>query len=222
MNKIESIIFDMDDTLVSTYKIWRSAESRLFQALGSQYDFEIAKQYKGKSAVEVGRTIHYHLKPEFLSAQECGEKLREFLFKEYEKGKPELLAGTRKFLERVKGRYKLAIASGSPLECIETVIKIYGWTDLFEAAISSENVARGKPEPDVFLEAAVRLGSAPETCLVIEDSLQGAQAARRAGMRCIVIPSLAVEEIKQVADKVFQSIDLVSLSDIEVFGKNDD
>jgi len=83
---------------------------------------------------------------------------------------------------------RLAVGSSSNPDVIETTLTTLGVRPLFEAVVSGAEVARGKPAPDVFLEAAKRLGVAPEACVVIEDSERGVQAARAAGMRCVAIP----------------------------------
>ena len=83
---------------------------------------------------------------------------------------------------------RLAVGSSSNPEVIETTLSTLGVRPLFEAVVSGVEVALGKPAPDVFLEAAKRLGAAPDACLVIEDSERGVRAARAAGMRCVAIP----------------------------------
>jgi HAD superfamily hydrolase (TIGR01509 family) len=83
---------------------------------------------------------------------------------------------------------RLAVGSSSNPEVIETTLATLGVRELFDAVVSGAEVERGKPAPDVFLEAAKRLGVAPGACLVIEDSERGVKAAHAAGMRCVAIP----------------------------------
>ena len=83
---------------------------------------------------------------------------------------------------------RLAVASSSGPAVIETTLTALGVRPLFETIVSGVEVARGKPAPDVFLEAARRLGVAPDACLVVEDSERGVRAARAAGMRCVAVP----------------------------------
>ncbi|MFC7439748.1 HAD family hydrolase [Laceyella putida] len=97
----------------------------------------------------------------------------------------------RKFLDLLKGAgYPLAVASGSSAAIIGSVLKQTGLQTYFDVVLSSEEVPRGKPAPDVFLEAAKRLGVAPEHCVVMEDSQYGVEAAKAAGMGCVAIPYL--------------------------------
>jgi HAD superfamily hydrolase (TIGR01509 family) len=85
--------------------------------------------------------------------------------------------------------YPMAVASSSLPAVVEARLVALGVRPLFGAVVSSFEVSRGKPAPDVFLEAARRLGARPEACLVIEDSLPGLRAAKAAGMRCAVVPT---------------------------------
>ena len=89
---------------------------------------------------------------------------------------------------------RIAIASGSSNRVIEELTEIAGVRDLFELRISSEEVEKGKPAPDVFLETAKRLNMAPKECLVIEDSPFGVEAARRAGMACVAVPQFSTPD----------------------------
>ena len=96
----------------------------------------------------------------------------------------------------------MAVASGSPVEAIESSLGALGISDAFDLLISSEEAARGKPHPDVFLAATGKLGLSPESCLVFEDSLVGVQAAAAAGMRCIVRPSSPDLSLDGLAEQV--------------------
>ena len=83
---------------------------------------------------------------------------------------------------------RLAVASSSGPAVIETTLTALGVRPLFEIVVSGVEVAHGKPAPDVFLEAAKRLGVAPAACVVVEDSERGVRAARAGGMRCVAVP----------------------------------
>ena len=101
---------------------------------------------------------------------------------------------------------RLAVASGSSADVIAAELRACGFgADLFDFTISASEVKRGKPEPDIFLEAAKRLGLPSEACLVIEDSRYGVAAAGRAGMRCLALPAEAAR-----AQSEFELADIVS------------
>ncbi|MEU4083728.1 HAD family hydrolase [Streptomyces aureus] len=85
----------------------------------------------------------------------------------------------------------MAVASGSSAEAIEAILTGTGLASRITTAVSADEVERGKPAPDVFLEAARRLGAAPADCVVLEDAAPGAAAAHAAGMRCVAVPYLA-------------------------------
>ena len=99
------------------------------------------------------------------------------------------LPGVPDVLRALRARgLRLAVASSSRPEVIEATLAVLGVRALFDVAVSAVEVRRGKPAPDVFLEAARRLGVAPGACVVVEDSERGVQAARAAGMRCVAVP----------------------------------
>lgn len=193
---------------------WRHAEERLFTLLDHRYDPLIARLYKGMNALDVGRVIYEQLQPNGYTAQECGRLLREYLVEEFH-GVLLAMPGADALLRHVAGCYPLALASGSPLEAIHLVLERFAWSAYFALVISSESVPHGKPAPDVFLKTARQAGMAPAHCLVFEDSLHGARAARRAGMACFVVPSHADSNIAAEADRSFASLAEVTCADIE-------
>ena len=93
------------------------------------------------------------------------------------------IEGAREAVERLSRRWPLGLASSSNREIIDLFLELSGLADRFAVTVSSEEVARGKPAPDVYLEAARRLGVAPAACTAVEDSENGIRAAKAAGMR---------------------------------------
>src|SRR6201999_4098010 len=122
---------------------------------------------------------------------------------------PPWLPGALDAVKRLAQSFTLGLASSSNRELIDAVLDAGGVRDLFAATVSSEEVARGKPAPDVYLEAARRLGVAPEDCVAIEDSHNGIRAAKAAGLRCIAVPNTHFppgEEALADADVVVSSV----------------
>src|SRR5207253_7966937 len=121
-----------------------------------------------------------------------------------------LIDGAVAAVRRLAARYRLALASSSNRTLIDAVLELAGLLRYFEFTVSSEEVARGKPAPDVYLEAARRLGVEPTRCAAIEDSHAGIRAAKAAGMRVIAIPNPAYppdpESLAQ-ADVTIRSLD---------------
>ena len=206
--EIKAIIFDMDDTLVSSASTWKKAEIRLYRKLGSDYRSDIAVKYKGLSATDVAAVIHDALKPSNITAAECGRIMREYLLEEFGRSVSKM-PGADDLIHRVYGDYRLAVASGSPPEAINRALRVCQWTTLFDLTVSSEQVPKGKPAPDVFFKAASLLNVMPSHCLVIEDSFHGLKAAKAAEMVCYVVPSGEDSRILRVADGVFSSLEKV-------------
>ncbi len=208
-----AVVFDMDDTLVATGPVWLRAETLLFRTLGSGYRADIAARYKGRNARDVGATIRRELGGAGPDESECGSLMRRALLEAFS-DPVSPMPGADALVRALAPHYPLAVASGSPEEAIQSVLRRAGWTPLFLAVVSSESVRRGKPAPDVFLAAADRLGVEPARCLVFEDSLHGVRAAKEAGMICFVVPSSDDERIVGTADRSFASLAEVSLADV--------
>jgi HAD superfamily hydrolase (TIGR01509 family) len=102
---------------------------------------------------------------------------------------PPLIPGAVDAVRRVHARWSIGIASSSNPELIDVVVRAAGLADAVETVVSSQEVPRGKPAPDVYLEAARRLGVDPQSCAAVEDSENGIRSAHAAGMRVIAIPN---------------------------------
>jgi HAD superfamily hydrolase (TIGR01509 family) len=120
-----------------------------------------------------------------------------------------LIDGAREAVERLAARWPLGLASSSNRPLIDAVLELAGLAQLFAATVSSEEVPRGKPAPDVYLEAAARLGVDRARCAAIEDSHSGIRSAKAAGMRVIAVPNPSFppgEEALAEADVVLDSL----------------
>jgi HAD superfamily hydrolase (TIGR01509 family) len=140
--------------------------------------------------------------------EEISSEVVRLLLARYEAQLP-LVEGALEAVRRLAGAFRLALASSSNREVIDSVLAAAGLTALFEATVSSEEVARGKPAPDVFLEAARRLGVDPRRCAAVEDSGNGIRAAHAAGMRVLAVPNRRYPpppEALALADAVFSSL----------------
>lgn len=120
--------------------------------------------------------------------------------------------GVRELVRRLAGKFPLAVASGALRDEIETVLRRGGIRDCFQAIIAAEDVARGKPAPEGFLKALAALNAQrtpaihPRACLVIEDSVAGVAAARRAGMRSLAVTNSYQAEALRGADWIVRSL----------------
>jgi HAD superfamily hydrolase (TIGR01509 family) len=184
---IEGVIFDLDGVLLDSEQVWDEVREQLVQERGGRWHDRAQRDMMGMSSREWSRYMHDELgvpdPPERISA-EVVRRLEE----RYRRQLP-LLPGAQEAVERLAARWPLAIASSSNRELIDLALELMGVADLFRATVSSEEVAGGKPAPDVYLEAARRLGVEPSRAAAIEDSHNGILAARAAGMRVVAIPN---------------------------------
>lgn len=141
----------------------------------------------GMSSPEWSRYMHDRVGLEE-SPEEINRVVVERMLDRYASGPP-WIPGALDAVRRVAAAYPLGLASSSNRELIEAVLEAGGIAGLFRAVVSSEEVARGKPAPDVYLEAAQRLGTAPSACAAVEDSHNGIRSAKAAGMACVAIPN---------------------------------
>ena len=184
---IDAVVFDLDGVLLDSEQGWDEVREQLVRERGGRWHDRAQRNMMGMSSREWSRYMQDELgvpdPPEQISDQVV---LR--LEARYRRRLP-LLPGAREAVERLAARWPLGLASSSNRELIDLALELMGVAQLFRATVSSEEVARGKPAPDVYLEAASRLGVEPSRAAAIEDSHNGILAAKAAGMRVIAIPN---------------------------------
>ena len=184
---IEATIFDLDGVLLDSEEVWDAVREAFVRERGGRYDAEVQRAMMGMSSREWARYLHDSAgvpdEPDAINA-EVVERMRAA----YRDHLP-LVPGAAEAVARLAERFPLGLASSSNRPLIDTVLELAGLTDLFRATVSSEEVGRGKPAPDVYLETARRLAVAPDCCAAIEDSHAGIRSAHAAGMRVIAIPN---------------------------------
>jgi len=213
---IEAVVFDLDGVLLQTEELWDEVRETLAREHGARYDEAAQRAMMGMSSLEWSRYMHEELgvpePPEAISALVVRE-----LEARYRRRLP-LISGAVEAVERLAERWPLGLASSSNRELIDTALELSGLDRLLRATVSSEEVARGKPSPDVYLEAARRLGVAPARCAAVEDSHSGISSARAAGMRVVAIPNASYppgEEALAEADVVLASLRELTAAAIE-------
>ena len=205
---IEAVVFDLDGVLVDTEELWDKARRQIAEERGGRWPEDGQRAMMGMSSQEWSPYMHEELgvpdPPEQISA-EVVRRLEEL----YRERLP-LIPGALDAVRRLAARWPLAIASSSNRPIIDLFLELTGTADLFQATVSSEEVARGKPAPGVYLEAARRLGVDPGRAVAIEDSENGIRSAAAAGMHVIAIPNRAFPpsaEALALASVVLDSIE---------------
>jgi HAD superfamily hydrolase (TIGR01509 family) len=186
---VRAVIFDLDGTLVDSEPNYYLADQQLLARYGIPFTEEDKRHYIGGSNLDMMndfvRRFGIPTTPEALGDE------KNAIYLELAARNTPVYPKMKRFLDQlVAWRIPVAVASGSSPQVIRLVLEAVGLADVFASVVSAEEVPKGKPSPDVFLEAARRLGIPPEHCVVVEDSRPGAEAALRAFMRCIAVPYL--------------------------------
>jgi len=202
----DAVVFDLDGTLVDTEPQWAAARFEIAREVGGELTEEHFHRFYGANTAQWGAAmaeILGHPDPD-----EVARRTIERLLQKYREGLAQIPAAIDA-VRRAAARGPVAIASGSPHIAIETILRTLGIEGLVQAAVSCDEVAGGKPLPDVYLEACRRLGVDPARTLAVEDSLAGARSAKAAGMTVVLVPmpgALSSEGAAEVADVVLDSL----------------
>jgi HAD superfamily hydrolase (TIGR01509 family) len=200
-------VFDLDGLLLDTEQLWDEVREELARERGGRWHERAQRDMMGMSSKEWSRYMHDEIgladEPDAISA-EVVRRLQD----RYRERLP-LIDGAVPAVQRLAERWPLGLASSSNRELIDLALELGGLARYFRATVSSEEVARGKPAPDVYLEAASRLGTAADNCAAIEDSHNGIRSAKAAGMRVVAIPNPHFppdEDALALADVVLTSL----------------
>lgn len=179
---IKAVIFDMDGVVVDTGLMHNLAEQKLLADLGIHMTLEEIRKYAG-TAPEVWFKMVLEKNDKRANTKELAKKKYEMVYDMLDKSIP-IIPGFLQLFELLKKNgIEVALASGSSKRFINFIVSKLGLG--FDAVISSEEVSKGKPNPDLFLAVSKKLRIKPENCLVVEDAHLGVLAAKRAGMKCI-------------------------------------
>jgi HAD superfamily hydrolase (TIGR01509 family) len=193
--------------VVDSEELWDEARESLARERGGRWSKRAQADMMGMSSVEWSRYMHDVVglaeSPEEINREVVRRMLARYA------DAPPVIDGAVDAVRRLGERWPLAVASSSNREIIDAVLDATGLASTFRATVSSEEVARGKPAPDVYLEAARRLGLSPGGCAAIEDSSNGIRSAKTAGMRVVAIPNRRYppdDDALALADVVLGSI----------------
>jgi HAD superfamily hydrolase (TIGR01509 family) len=187
MSAVEAVVFDLDGVLLDSEQAWDDARQDLVAETGGTWTDTATRDMLGMSSREWPRYLRDELGVT-LEPEQINEDVVRRVLERYRRELP-LLPGAREAVERLAERWPVGLASSSNREVIDEVLGAMGVAERFGATVSSEEVGRGKPAPDVYLEAARRLGADPARAVAIEDSENGIRSAHAAGMRVLAVPN---------------------------------
>lgn len=204
---IEAVAFDLDGTLIESERRWEAARREVTESAGGRWRDDAQPSMMGLSTPEWIAYMQRDLGVE-LDADEIRRQVLERIKASYQERLP-MIDGAEEAVRRLADRWPLAVASSSPRELIELVLDLAGLEDAFEAVVSAEEVAEGKPAPDVYVRACGLLRSSPADTAAIEDSGAGVRSATAAGMPVVLIPGTEFppdSAVQKDADMVLDSI----------------
>jgi HAD superfamily hydrolase (TIGR01509 family) len=182
-----AVVFDLDGVIVDSEQVWNAAREQLVRERGGTWHERATADMMGMSSKEWSRYMRDRLGVP-MDPYDINDDVVQRVASMYEKGLP-LLPHAVDAVREVAARWPLGLASSSNRPIIELVLERSGLAPCFTAVVSSEEVERGKPAPDVYLAVAGALGVDPTDCVAIEDSTNGIKSAVAAGMRTIGVPN---------------------------------
>jgi beta-phosphoglucomutase-like phosphatase (HAD superfamily) len=184
---IAAVIFDMDGVLVDSEVYWHLSREEFARERGKVWTDALQRLAMGRSTVEWAHVMKEHLE---LSEpiDDIIKEMKGRVIAHYEDRMPDR-PGALDAVRTMAGRYRVALASGSPTEIIERVMQLTGLDQVFEEIVYGDTIERGKPAPDIYLETMRRMGLSAEVCVGVEDSANGIRSLHAAKMRVIAAPS---------------------------------
>jgi beta-phosphoglucomutase-like phosphatase (HAD superfamily) len=185
------VIFDLDGVLVDSEIWWDEVRADFARAHDRTWGVDDRAAVMGANSRAWARIMRERLDLD-LPADDIERAIVDGVVDRYRREGPPTIDGATDAARRIAMDRPVAVASSAHHDVIAAALSATDLATVFEIVVSSDEVAHGKPAPDVYLEAARRLGVDPATCLVVEDSYNGVRAARAAGMTVILVPNLAV------------------------------
>ena len=207
--RYRAVIFDMDGLLLDTEVLWHRAEEALFRRHGGEFTWDDKMAVIGTSYDFTARYFAERLGQPPQRGEALVAEMLDLMRLELERqvdGRP----GAIELVQRLRAlpRVRLGLASNSPRRLVDIALASAGLTNAFDAIVTSDDVDRAKPEPDIYLEACRRLGVEPDDALALEDSASGVAAAKGAGLTCIAVPQFAETDVS-AADEVIDSLEVL-------------
>lgn len=218
----EAVIFDMDGLLVDSERVWEATRERVAREGGGRWHDDSQARMMGMSTPEWTRWMRDELGVR-MEPDRIRDAVLDRIEERYRDSVP-LMPGADGAVRRMAERRPLAVASSSARRLIELVLGTTGWAPLVREVVSSEEVARGKPSPDVYLEAVRRLGAEPALCVAIEDSTAGLRSAHAAGLAVVAVPEPdfpPAPEALELAGATLSTLDELTVELVEVLSSGD-
>ncbi len=199
---IKAVIFDMDGVMIDSEPLWEKTERILLARRDIEYSPTYRDQIVGLNQNDSGKLLINTFELEETVEDIISERV-EILTAIYEE-ELEVVLDLIPLLDNLRdSKFKLAVASSSPLRVINFVLDMFSLQEYFPVVVSGECTENGKPHPDIYLHTAKRLEVEPSECVAIEDSINGVKSAKAAGMYCIAVPD------KRLSQMEFQNADII-------------
>ncbi len=216
--KITGAIFDLDGVIVNSVPFHFGAWKKMFEEYGHKFSMEeyLAK-VDGRPRLEGAAAILTELPPEEI--EKAGEKKQGYYLELLDKEPLEIFESSVKLIKEMKAR-KIKLAAASSSKNAVRILKKIKLFDLFEVNVSGADFEKGKPDPEIFLTAAKRMGLKPEECVVFEDAKSGVEAALNGKFYCVAIDRHHNPEVLKGAHKLVKDLDELTLEEILSMGKD--
>ncbi|GAA4569404.1 HAD family phosphatase [Micromonospora coerulea] len=215
----DAVIFDLDGVIVDSEPVWEEVRRAYVAAHGGTWQPDTQRRLMGMSTGEWAGYLSGELGVDRSAEQVATEVVAE-MTRRYAERVP-LIDDADAVVRRMAARWPLGLASSSPTRLIAAALAATGLADAFGATLSTEETARGKPAPDVWLAVAARLGVDPARCVAIEDSSNGVRSAAAAGMRVVAIPHGSYpldEDARALAALLLPSVDALTPEVVDRLG----
>jgi len=214
---IKAVIFDMDGVMIDSEPLWEKTERILLARRDIEYSPTYRDQIVGLNQNDSGKLLidTFELKE---TVEDIISERVEILTAIYEE-ELEVVLDLIPLLDNLRdNKFKLAVASSSPLRVINFVLDMFSLQEYFPVVVSGECTENGKPHPDIYLHTAKRLEVEPSECVAIEDSINGVKSAKAAGMYCIAVPDKRLSQMEfQNADIIVPNLNRISPDLINLF-----
>jgi HAD superfamily hydrolase (TIGR01509 family) len=186
VSAVEAVVFDLDGVIIDTEEVWEEVRRGYVAEYGREFLPDSQDRMMGMSTGEWSRHLAEDVGVPRTPAEVAADVLGR-MAERYRAALP-LIPGSVEAVRRLGARFTLGLASSSARLLIDQVLATAGLTDAFQVTLSTEEVPRGKPAPDVYLAAVAKLGLDPAVCAAVEDSSNGLRSAAAAGLTVIAVP----------------------------------